>query len=422
MPARFRKDLQYYKFSLYGFLKNLKFFDPFLLLFFLEKGLGYPQIGTLYAIREVTRNIFEVPSGILADAMGRRKAMIACFMFYIASFVVFGLTSGFAAFIGAMLLFSLGDALRTGTHKAMIFEYLRINGWEDQKTHYYGHTRGWSQMGSALSSLLAALIVFHEGSYQSVFLYSTIPYVLDMLLMISYPSVLDGKERGAGLKDIGKNYKKVVGQFVHSFRNPAVLGAILNVSSFSGYYKAVKDYLQPFIRTFALGLPLMVGLEDKQRAAMLVGVFYFILYFLTSFASRSSGKVTERVGRIGLVVNLTLIAGVAAGMLSGLFYELGMVLLAIFFYFLVFILENLRKPAGIAYVSEKLDQDILASALSAESQAETLFAALLALVLGFCAEWLGVGYGLMVTSVLILLVFPLIMGFISRQRKRTRQT
>jgi len=166
----------------------------------------------------------------------------------------------------------------------------------------------------------------------------------------------------------------------------------------------------------------MVGLEDKQRAAMLVGVFYFILYFLTSFASRSSGKVTERVGRIGLVVNLTLIAGVAAGMLSGLFYELGMVLLAIFFYFLVFILENLRKPAGIAYVSEKLDQDILASALSAESQAETLFAALLALVLGFCAEWLGVGYGLMVTSVLILLVFPLIMGFISRQRKRTRQT
>jgi len=252
MPARFRKDLQYYKFSLYGFLKNLKFFDPFLLLFFLEKGLGYPQIGTLYAIREVTRNIFEVPSGILADAMGRRKAMIACFMFYIASFVVFGLTSGFAAFIGAMLLFSLGDALRTGTHKAMIFEYLRINGWEDQKTHYYGHTRGWSQMGSALSSLLAALIVFHEGSYQSVFLYSTIPYVLDMLLMISYPSVLDGKERGAGLKDIGKNYKKVVGQFVHSFRNPAVLGAILNVSSFSGYYKAVKDYLQPFIRPLPL--------------------------------------------------------------------------------------------------------------------------------------------------------------------------
>ncbi len=31
----FNKDLQFYKFCAYGFLKNLRFFEPFLMLFFL---------------------------------------------------------------------------------------------------------------------------------------------------------------------------------------------------------------------------------------------------------------------------------------------------------------------------------------------------------------------------------------------------
>ena len=410
MPVTFRKDIQYYKFCLYGFLKNLRFFDPFLLLFFLEKGMNFMQIGTLYAIREITRNLFEIPSGILADSIGRRKTMILCFLFYIFSFVVFFLTRGYGYFVAGMLLYSLGDAFRTGTHKAMIFDYLKIHGWQDQKTHYYGHTRSWSQMGSAMSALIAALIVFTTGSYRSVFLYSTIPYILDLLLIISYPSVLDGKAAKLSLAELGANSGEVIRQFIHSFRNAGIVRAIVNTSSYSGYYKAVKDYLQPFVKALALGLPIMTGLEDKQRAALLIGVLYFFLYFLTSFASRWSGRFTDRMGRITLAINLTLVAGTITGMLSGLFYETGLLALAILFYSLVFIIENLRKPAGIAYVAEVLDQDILASALSAESQAETLFSTALALVLGFCADRFGIGYGLMFTSALVLVLLPLLLA------------
>lgn len=73
-------------------------------------------------------------------------------------------------FVAAILFYAYGDAFRTGTHKAMIFEYLKIKGWHDQKVHYYGHTRSWSQMGSAVSAALAAMIVFITRDYQMVFL------------------------------------------------------------------------------------------------------------------------------------------------------------------------------------------------------------------------------------------------------------
>ena len=44
MSGGFEKNLQYYKFCLYGFFKNLRFFEAFLLLFFLDKGLTFLEI------------------------------------------------------------------------------------------------------------------------------------------------------------------------------------------------------------------------------------------------------------------------------------------------------------------------------------------------------------------------------------------
>jgi MFS family permease len=114
------KNLQFYKFSAYGFLKNLRFFEPFLILFFLEMGINYIQIGILYSIRE------ELPTGIIADSFGRRKSMIFSFTSYIFSFIIFYFIPGFTSYIIAMIFFSIGEAFRTGTHKAMILSYLEI--------------------------------------------------------------------------------------------------------------------------------------------------------------------------------------------------------------------------------------------------------------------------------------------------------
>ena len=132
----FRKDIQYYKFCAYGFLKNLRFFEPFLILFFLEGNLSYLQIGVIYTIREVIRNIFEIPSGLAADVLGRRKTMITSFSLYIISFLIYSMSYRYGMLITATIVFALGDAFRTGVHKAMIYNYLKLNNWDDQKVEY----------------------------------------------------------------------------------------------------------------------------------------------------------------------------------------------------------------------------------------------------------------------------------------------
>ncbi len=406
VKQKFNKDLQYYKFCLYGFLKNLRFFEPFLILFFLENNLTFLQIGVLYSIREISRNILEIPSGIISDSLGRKKTMIFSFGFYIVSFITFYMAGSYSILIFAMIIYSLGDAFRTGTHKAMIFDYLKMKGWENQKVYYYGHTRSWSQFGSAISALIAGVLVFYSGNYKMIFLFSAIPYILDLIIVASYPNELDGQAARFSKDYLIRNIKKVLKDFLFTIINLKVLKPIANLSVFTGYFRAMKDYLQPVLLTLALALPVLAFLEDKQRSAMIIGLVYFVVYLLTSFSSRNSGRFSSRFSFLSIPLNVTITIGLIIGILSGVFYESGYIILAVILFVGIYIIENLRKPIGVAYITENIKTDILATVLSAESQLHSLIAALLAPLIGFFADKFGLGYAVMIISAMLLILGP----------------
>lgn len=404
MPKQtFTKNLQYAKFCAYGFLKDLRFYEPFMLLVFLDKGLSYLEIGTLYATREVLINLTEVPSGIFADSVGRRLTMVFSFLAYILAFITFYFADSFEILLLAMAAYAFGDAFRTGTHKAMIFDYLRLNGWEDQKTYYYGHTRAWSQRGAAVSALIAALLVFYQGSYASIFLFTIIPYVLNVFLILSYPKNLDGK-RHTSDRRITEEFVSVMRSLIASMKSLAMVRTISSQALYTGYYKAFKDYLQPLLETLALSLPIFLAWENQKRTALVIGIVYSILYAATAFASSKSGTFASHFNGLATPLNLTLLIGVTLGLVSGLLLHLSYVVLSVVLYLGIYILENLRKPMGIAYVSERMDQTSLASGLSVESQAESLFAAAIALLLGWFSNLFGVGLGILSVSLICLLL------------------
>jgi len=404
MPKQtFTKNLQYAKFCAYGFLKDLRFYEPFMLLVFLDKGLSYLEIGTLYATREVLINLTEVPSGIFADSVGRRLTMVFSFLAYILAFITFYFADSFEILLLVMAAYAFGDAFRTGTHKAMIFDYLRLNGWEDQKTYYYGHTRAWSQRGAAVSALIAALLVLYQGSYAPIFLFTIIPYVLNVFLILSYPKNLDGK-RHTSDRRITEEFVSVMRSLIASMKSLAMVRTISSQALYTGYYKAFKDYPQPLLETLALSLPIFLAWEDQKRTALVIGIVYSILYAATAFASSKSGTFASHFNGLATPLNLTLLIGVTLGLVSGLLLHLSYVVLSVVLYLGIYILENLRKPMGIAYVSERMDQTSLASGLSVESQAESLFAAAIALLLGWFSNLFGVGLGILSVSLICLLL------------------
>ena len=413
----FKKDLQYYKFSAYGFLRNLRFFDAFFILFLVDQGLSFTQIGVLYAVREISINLLEIPSGMLADTFGRRRALIISFLSYIASFIIFYLSHNFFLFLIAFVLFGAGDAFRSGTHKGLIMDYLKQQGWSDQKISYYGHTRSWSQRGAALSSLIAGIIIFAGGNYQNIFLFSTLPYVLNIILILSYPKELDK------IKPLSETKRQAMRTTFSSFftvmKDVRVIKLISHSALHSAYLKAVKDYIQPLMIQVAILLPLLQHVDREQQNGLSIGVFYFIIYLITSFASRSASKFEENNRKN--IVTLTLLVGFIAGMLSGLLYQQGLHVLALLSFVMIYIIENIRKPILTGYVADQVPVEILSSVLSVQSLIKTIMTAGIALLFGVFADWLGIGWALCIVSA-ILIVSLSLLGLLSSKNKVTRNS
>ena len=392
------KDSQYFKFCFYGFLKNLRFFDAFFILFLVEKGLSYTEIGILYAIREIFTNIFEIPSGIIADTYGRKKALIGSFISYIISFYVFYLSNDFWLFMLAFVLFGIGDAFRTGTHKAMIMDYLKLNNWENQKINYYGHTRSWSQKGSAISSLIAGLIVFYSGSYQYIFLYSIIPYLLNLLLIVSYPKELNQsflQKRYDSKTGIGATFKSLF----TIIKQPTVLKIINTSAVHTAYLKSIKDYIQPLMVNVALIIPIMLSFEVEKKNGVIIGVIYFFIYLATSKASKLSSRILAK--NKNSISYTTLIFGFVFGIITGVFYIYNLWIVSLIAFVGIFIVENIRKPILTGFISDNVPNEILTSVISAQSLLRTIVTAILAFVFGVIADNYGIGVSFVIVSVFL---------------------
>lgn len=376
-----------FRFSLYGFLKNQRYFEQFLLLAFLEKDLSFFQIGILIGFREICTNLFEIPSGAIADLYGRRRAMIFSFCAYIASFAMFAISKSLLMLFGAMFFFGLGDAFRTGTHKAMIFDWLRLQGRSDEKTKIYGFTRSWSQMGSAVSVLIASALVFYRGNFIDIFWFSIIPYFLNIVNFFGYPKELDGdKQSEFSLKVVARFLGSALKQ---SVQFPPLRRLVFEGMGFEGMYKASKDYLQPILEKTAIALPILIALDVSKRTALLVGGVYFALYFLSSFASRNSHRISDwRSGDEGAAQFMWWIdLALFALLIPVLWFGWYPAIIALFVG--LALLQNFWRPGLISRFDAQSTPDMGATVLSIEGQSKSLAMIILAPLLGWLVDTVG---------------------------------
>ena len=373
-----------FRFCLYGFLKNQQYYDPFLILAFLQKGLSFAMIGLLIGFREVCVSVMEIPCGAIADVLGRRRSMIVSFLAYIGSFVIFGTCNQLWALFVAMFLFATGTAFRTGTHKAMIFDWLERQDRLAEKTAVYGRTRSWSKLGSAVSVVIAAALVFQTEQYSAVFLFCVIPYSLNIVNFVTYPAYLDGpRHTHKRLSAVVRTLLRAVRQ---SFGRRKLRRLLIEAMGYEGLFQSSKDYLQPVLKSACLSLPIMLAMREQRRVAVVVGVVYFALHLAGSIASRRADNFAKRAGGDELATrrlwlfDLLIFAMMAVGILAGLWA------LTIGAFVLLAVLQNLWRPILIGRIAGHADSAHTATVLSIESQAKSLFVLVTAPLLGWAVD------------------------------------
>ena len=375
------------RFSLYGFLKNQKYYEPFLILALRDKGLSFFLIGLLIGFRQVWVNLLEIPSGTIADTFGRRRSMIASFMAYIISFVIFAISASTVSLFFAMFFFAVGEAFRTGTHKAMIFDWLASEGRTDEKTRFYGYTRSWSQIGSALSALLAAAAVLVTRNFTAIFWLSVIPYLIAIVNFLGYPSWLDGNKPAE--ITLGGITRRLVSTFIESLHHKRLRRLFLESAVFRGNAMLSKEYLQPMMRQAAIAMPLLLSWTEERRSAILVGLVYFVLYLVSSVASRQSHRISDRAGGLGNASRWLWVADVLLFAAAFAALWLGWSGIAVAAFAVVVILLNTWRPILMSRIDEVTNAEMGATILSIDSQAGSFYLMIFAPLLGLAADAYG---------------------------------
>ena len=91
---------------------------PITVLLAQARGLSLAEIGLLFTVHGVVVTVLELPTGGLADVLGRRPVVVAGAVLHLVSCVVFATATSFPGFLAAILVLGVGRALDSGPVEA----------------------------------------------------------------------------------------------------------------------------------------------------------------------------------------------------------------------------------------------------------------------------------------------------------------
>ncbi len=149
------------------------------------RGFSLVQIGFAETIFHITSLIFEIPSGVLADAYGRKRMLILSNLATAIAGVVMASTSGFVGVCISISFHALGYNFASGSGDALAFDSFKIAKMENRYEKYQSNQTIIYRIGSGLSTLCAGLALFigYRGAYYISAVMSTITMLVTCMLV-----------------------------------------------------------------------------------------------------------------------------------------------------------------------------------------------------------------------------------------------
>lgn len=378
-----------WRFCMYGAIKNLQFFEAYLLLILMEWGYSLFQIGVLQSIMFALTYAFEVPSGVIADHFGKKNELLLCFVFYIISFVFYAFgDTGFGVLVLASVFYGLGEAFRSGTHKAMIMAWLDRHELGKFKTFIYSRTRSFSNLGSALNAVLSIAIIVLLDSYRLVFAISVLPFVADFLMVATYPSYMnETPERKQSFRAIVRDTRGAMADVL--LRAAPTRNTLLASSTFMAVFTTLKHYIQPIMVQRSDSMLAAWGVPAERRplgTKVAIGVLYAIFYLCSAAGTRHSHRLKACFRSDKMAMDVLFTALLAIVLAIGACIAAGATAAVLPLYLLLFFVQNLWKPWSVAAVSDLMGKKRRALVLSVDSLLQTTLQFCLAPAVGYLAD------------------------------------
>ena len=155
------------RFIAFRLLFNARFYYPVFTVLFLDYGLTLEQFALLNTVWALTIVLAEVPSGALADIIGRKKLVLAASTLMVCEMlcIVCSPSSGAAVFWIFLInrVFSgLAEAMASGSDEALAYDTLVAHNLAEQWPHVLDRQMRLQGMGFIFAMTLGAAVYDHD--------------------------------------------------------------------------------------------------------------------------------------------------------------------------------------------------------------------------------------------------------------------
>nr|WP_090619892.1 MFS transporter [Natrinema salaciae] len=387
--------LKYYVFQV---TYSVGFIWPIFTLFLRWNDLTYTQIGLLGSVSAVLVVVLEIPTGYIADRVGRRNAIafgMAAMSLSLAGFV---LADALFEFVLLYSLWSVALAFHSGSADAWLYETLAEEFDDERFTQVRGRGGAVHEWASAVTMILGGLLYVVHPTYPfiaSVILHTSgIVAVLSMPKNESYRDETDADTVGIAAS---------LSMLRTEFSKPSMRLFVVYVAVFFGISRAADEYIQPITVDLIDGLvggDTIAGVELAEPAVL--GLIYAGFALVASVASYHTETLRSTVGlrmAILLVPAITAIAFIAPVFVP---------LLAIPVFFLVKSTSAMYHSLVGQYLNDHADSVGRATILSSASMVYALVRAPLMPLAGYAADTTSPITAIGLLGVLFLLVAVLV--------------
>lgn len=268
------KNVRLYYF--YSTFADLLILGPVLVLFLTAKGLTFTEIMLLQSISSISVFFFEVPTGAVADKLGRKYSILLGAFLWSAGLFLYVCGKSFLVFALAEIVFSLGSAFKSGADTALIYDSLKMLKREKDYQKVEGKARSYSLYAQAIGSILSSFL------YEKNVNLPMIVSILFMLVTIAVTFMFKEPEVEGKVGKYGENYFKQIKESGKYILNHNKLKAIVFFSMmFFIFYRTGFWYFQPYM-------------EGVNIPVKYFGIIFFVFNITAAFISKRSSYIMEK--------------------------------------------------------------------------------------------------------------------------------
>ena len=352
---------------------------PIVVPFYESNGLSMKDIMILQAVYSIAIVILEVPSGYLADVIGRKKTIIIGAVFGVLGFTTYGLSFGFMGFLVAEIILGIGQSCISGADSAMLYDSLLEKGEEKKYTRFEGRITSLGNLAEAIAGIAGGLLA-------GITLRA--PYLAQIFVaFIALPAAITLVEPARKIPLIKAGVKEIIhiarfALFIdRPLRRNILFSAITGTATLT-----MAWFAQPFF-------------EYTRIDIAWFGILWTTLNLTVALTSYTAHRLEKRLGQRGSILLIALLIPLAYMALSR-FHAPG----GLFVLYLFYLVRGYATPVLKDYINRITASHIRATVLSVRNFVIRLLFALTGPLLGWVKDVYSLPQALGLAGIIFLII------------------